>query len=208
MSERSSGGAVEAALAFAIRVLSAVLMLGLQVLLARLMPLDSYGGYVAAWTWMLALGSFAALGFAESSVRFLPRYRARGQEARLRAYWRFGLSLVMAVSTGLAVIAAVLAHMLGADGGPGLLVLLVGLGLPFLALEYYLEGIARSFGWFRLATVPVYIIRPLLIGAICLALVQAGMVLTLPLVGAILIAAMALVAIGVALVIAGRLRFS
>jgi O-antigen/teichoic acid export membrane protein len=208
MSEPGRSGLNEAILAFGIRVLSAVLMLGLQILLARLMPLDFYGGYVAAWTWMLALGSFAALGFAESSVRFLPRYRARGQEARLRAYWRFGLSLVMAVSTGLAVIAAVLAHMLGADGGPGLLVLLVGLGLPFLALEYYLEGIARSFGWFRLATVPVYIIRPLLIGAICLALVQAGMVLTLPLVGAILIAAMALVAIGVALVIAGRLRFS
>ena len=77
MSEPGRSGLNEAILAFGIRVLSAVLMLGLQILLARLMPLDSYGGYVAAWTWMLALGSFAALGFAESSVRFLPRYRAR-----------------------------------------------------------------------------------------------------------------------------------
>ncbi len=197
---------MEAALAFAIRVLSAVLMLGLQVLLARLMPLDSYGGFIAVWTWMLALGSFAALGFAESSVRFLPRYRARGQEARVRAYWRFGLWMVISVSVLLALLAAVLSHMLGAAGGPGLLVLLVGLGLPFLALEYYLEGIARSFGWFRLATVPVYVIRPLLIGATCLALVQGGIVLTLPLVGAVLVASMGAVAIGVALVIGWRLR--
>ncbi len=49
---------------------------------------------------------------------------------------------------------------MGTSEGAGLTVLLVALGLPFLAMEYFLEGVARSFGWFRLAAVPVYIIRP------------------------------------------------
>ena len=84
--------------------------------------------------------------------------------------------------------------------------MLVALGLPFLALEYYLEGVARSFGWFRLAAIPVYILRPILIGGACLALNAGGVVLTLPAIGAVLIGAMALVAAGLGLVIAGRMR--
>ncbi|MET3924471.1 oligosaccharide flippase family protein [Devosia sp. 2618] len=206
MSSPARGGLIDTALAFGIRVLSAGLMFGLQVLLARLMPLDGYGGFVTIWTWMLALGSFAALGFAESSVRFLPRYRARGREGHIQGYWRYGLRLVVLVSGAVAVIAAGAALLYGAEAGPGLMVLLVALGLPFLAVEYYLEGIARSFGWFRLAAVPVYIIRPLLIAALCLGLTQAGVVLTLPVVGAVLVVSMAMVAIGVALVVASRLK--
>ncbi len=95
------GGLREAATALLIRVMSAVLVFGLQVLLARLMPTDGYGGFVTLWTWMLALGSFAALGFAESSVRFLPRYQVRGRGAALRGYWRFGLVVVSVASVAL-----------------------------------------------------------------------------------------------------------
>jgi O-antigen/teichoic acid export membrane protein len=206
MSERHAGGLIDAALAFAIRVMSAVLMFGLQILLARLMPLDSYGGFVATWTWMLALGSFAALGFAESSLRFLPRYRLRGREGDVLAYWRFGLRLIIAVSAVLAIVAVVAAMLLGPGSGAGLIVLLVGLGLPFLGMEYFLEGIARSFGWFRLAAIPVYILRPLLIGALCLGLSQAGIALSLPVVGAVLVVSMAIITLGLALVIGWRLR--
>ena len=199
-------GFLDAALALGIRVMSAALVFGLQVLLARLMPGEGYGGFVTLWTWMLALGSFAALGFAESSIRFLPRYQARGRMAALRNYWRFGLALVLGASVCFATVAIVVALTVGASGGMGLMVLLVALGLPFLAIEYYLEGVARSFGWFRLAAVPVYILRPLLIGTICLGLSGAGVNLSLPVVGAVLIGSMALVAIGLALVLARRLR--
>jgi O-antigen/teichoic acid export membrane protein len=198
--------AVDAALALVIRVAGAGLVFGLQILLARLMPMDGYGGFVTLWTWMLALGSFAALGFAESSVRLLPRYHLRGRTAHLRGYWRFGLAVVLGTSALAALIAAAIALGVGAVDGPGLMVLLVALGLPFLALEYYLEGVARSFGWFRLAAIPVYILRPILIGGTCLALHAGGVVLTLPVIGAVLIGAMALVAAGLGLVIAGRMR--
>jgi O-antigen/teichoic acid export membrane protein len=197
---------LDAAFALAIRVASAALIFGLQVLLARLMPADGYGGFVTLWTWMLALGSFAALGFAESSVRFLPRYQLRGQVVAIGQYWRFGLAVVVGTSVVLALVAVGAAMVMGADGGAGLMVLLVALGLPFLAVEYYLEGVARSFGWFRLAAVPVYIVRPLLIGLTCLGLSLAGVDLRLPVVGAVLIGSMAAVAVGLALLLARRLR--
>lgn len=205
MSE-SRAGALDAAIALGIRVASAGLVFGLQVLLARLMPAEGYGGFVTLWTWMLALGSFAALGFAESSLRFLPRYQLRGRRVAVRQYWRFGLAMVLAVSLLLGLAAVAVALGAGMAEGPGQMVLLVGLGLPFLAMEYYLEGVARSFGWFRLAAVPVYIVRPILIGLACLGLHAAGTALTLPLVGAVLIGAMAVTAMGVALVLAKRLH--
>ncbi len=192
-------------LALGIRVASAGLVFGLQVLLARLMPADGYGGFVTLWTWMLALGSFAALGFAESSVRFLPRYRLRGRELALGQFWRFGLMTVSAGSAMLALVAIIVAMAIGTESGPGLMVLLVALGLPFLAMEYYLEGVARSFGWFRLAAIPVYILRPVLIGSICLGLAAAGVELSLPLVGAVLIGSMAAVAGGLALIMVRRI---
>lgn len=201
----SADSRLDAVLALLIRVASAGLVFALQVLLARLMPAEGYGGFVTLWTWMLALGSFAALGLAESSVRFLPRYHLRQRHAALHGFWSFGLILVAGASTLLAVIAVVAALMLDASDGPGLMVLLIALGLPFLAIEYFLEGVARSFGWFRLAAVPVYILRPIVIGAICLLLAWQGIALTLPLVGAILISSMALIALLLALVLHRRI---
>lgn len=197
--------AFDAALALAIRVASAGLVFLMQVMLARLMPAEGYGGFVTLWTWMLALGSFAALGFAESSVRFLPRYHLRNRRDVLRTYWRFGLSAVLVASTTLAAIAIVAALLLGSEDGLGLMVLLVALGLPFLAIEYLLEGVARSFGWYRLSAVPVYIVRPLLIIGVSVLLFWQGGELTLPVVGAVLIGSMALVSIGVALILSRQL---
>lgn len=198
--------ALDAALALLIRVAGAGLIFGLQILLARVMPADGYGGFVILWTWMLALGSFAALGFAESSVRFLPRYHLRGRLAQLHGYWRFGLIVVLGSSGIGAAIAVAIALGIGAVDGVGLMVLLVALGLPFLAMEYYLEGVARSFGWFRLAAIPVYILRPILIGSLCLVLSGSGVVLSLPVIGAVLIGSMALVTMGLGLLIGGRMR--
>lgn len=202
-SERGAAGLIEAALAFGIRVLSAGLVLGMQVLLARLMPMSGYGGFVTLWTWMLAIGSFGALGFAEAGVRFVPRYLARGREQAVGAFFAFGLRAVVAGSGALALL-GVLAGLL-LPGEAGLIAVLVALGLPFLAMEYYLEGIARGFGWYRLTTVPVYILRPLLIGASALALHAAGVALTLPVVGGVVIGAMAAITIGLALVLRHRL---
>ncbi len=196
----------DAAVTFGIRVLSAALTFALQAVLARVMDLDDYGNYVALWTWLIALGSFAALGFPESAIRFLPRYRARQRDDLARGFWRYGLGLVALGSLALAAAAILVGLVWRLPNGPGLIAIFVGIGLPFFAVELYLEGVARSFGWYRLTTVPVYIVRPLLIAGICVALHLAGVVLDLATVGIVVIGAMAAISLAMSLVIARRLH--
>lgn len=202
---RGRSSAIDAAIALLIRVMGAGLVFGLQVLLARLLPGEGYGGYVTVWTWMLALGSFAAMGFAESSVRFLPRYAQRQRLQALLGYWQFGLAVVLIVGAAIAAIALGVWLGGGLDGAL-LTIVLVAIGLPILGLEYYLEGIARSMGWFRLAAVPVYILRPMLIGGSCLALAAAGVTLTLPMVGGVLIGCMGTIALLMLWLVARRIK--
>ncbi|WP_274423758.1 oligosaccharide flippase family protein [Chelativorans sp. YIM 93263] len=198
-----SGGLPDAALAFAIRVASAGLLFGLQVLLARLMPIDGYGGFVTLWTWLLAVGSFGALGLAQASVRFVPRYLARGRRQAVGAFFRVGFIAVALGSVGLSIVGLSASTLL--PGDLGLIVFLVAMGLPFLAMEYYLEGIARGFGWYRLTTIPIYIIRPILIGSTALLLSALGVELTLPVVGAVVVGSMGVITLGLALVLRRRL---
>ncbi len=193
----------DAAITFGIRVLSAGLVFGLQVLLARLMNLSSYGNYVTLWTWLITLGSFGALGFAESSVRFLPRYASRGRTGAAEGFFRIGFATVLTVST--AVAAAALAVAVLAPGVSPSILLYLALGLPFMAIENYLEGVARANGWFRLTAVPFYIVRPLLIAAVCLLLAEFGVELDLPVVGAVVIASMASIVVVLATVMLRRL---
>jgi O-antigen/teichoic acid export membrane protein len=197
---------LDALITFGIRIASAGLTFGLQVMLARAMDLESYGNYVTLWTWLITLGSFGALGFAESSIRFLPRYRARGREAHVVSYWRFGLSAVILGSSLMALGAALLASQFGAETTPGIIALYIALGLPFLAIEYYLDGVCRSLGWNRLTSVTVFIARPLLIAAMTLICMAAGIAITLHVIGLIITATLVAIALFMVAIIAWRLR--
>src|SRR5262249_46665824 len=154
------------------------------------------GNYVTLWTWLMVVGNFGAFGFAEAGVRFLPRYQARSRDGRIDEFWRFGLTVVALGSAILGVCALTASLIFRSVGTPALVALYVGLALPFLAVEVYLEGIARSFGWFRLTIVPVYIVRPLLIAAACLALASAGVTIDLAVVGGVVLGVMAAITCG------------
>jgi O-antigen/teichoic acid export membrane protein len=196
----------DALITFAIRVASAGLVFGLQVMLARSMDIESYGNYVLLWTWLITVGSFGALGFAESSIRFLPRYRQRGREAHVVGYWRFGLWAVMFGSSLMALFAAGLAWRFGLNATPGVIALYVALGLPFLAIEYYLDGVCRSLGWNRLTAITVFIARPLLIAVLVLGCILAGITITLSVIGMIITAALVAIALFMIAIISWRLR--
>lgn len=193
---------LDAAIAFAIRVASAGLVFLLQVFLARMMDLGDYGSYVTAWTWLVMLGAFAPLGIAESAVRFLPRYRARGRHGSAKAFFRFGLRTVLLASlmiAGIAVILAMAGNWL--DSRVGLMILMVAAGLPFLATQNFLEGVARAHGWYRLTSVPIYLLRPLIIMAGCAAFYFAGTVLDLTAVSVVVVSAMAIISVGLLVVV-------
>ncbi len=198
---------VDAAVAFGLRVASAVLVFLVQVFLARAMSMDDYGSYITAWTWLVMLGAFMPLGFSESAVRFVPRYRARGRHGSAAAFWRFGLRVVLLMSllvAGFAVIAATAGGLL--DSRVGLIMLIVAAGLPFLAIDNFLEGMARAHGWYRLTSVPIYVIRPLLIMAGCASLALAGIALDLAAVGSVVIGSVALVSVILMVMVVSALR--
>ena len=187
---------LDAAIAFGLRVTSAALVFALQVFLARVMQLEDYGSYVTMWTWLVMLGAFAPLGFAESAVRFVPRYRARNRHGSAHAFWSFGLRTVLLASLAMAGTAAIIAAAGGLhQSRVGIIALLLAAGLPFLGIQNYLEGTSRAHGWFKLTSIPIYVARPLLIMAGCGAVLMSGYTLNLITVGSVVVAAMAMVTV-------------
>src|SRR5436853_4619048 len=71
---------------FLIRVASALLAYGLQVLFARWMGGFEFGIYVYVWTWVLLIGQSLDLGLATAAQRFVPEYRERKLFDLLRGY--------------------------------------------------------------------------------------------------------------------------
>ncbi len=69
---------------FLIRVASAILAYGSQVLFARWMGSFEFGIYVYVWTWVLLIGQSLDLGLATAAQRFIPEYRERKLFALLR----------------------------------------------------------------------------------------------------------------------------
>lgn len=195
----------EALLPFLIRIAGAGAAFGLQVLLARLMSAEAYGGYVIAWSWILALGSVVSLGLSEAAMRILPRYQARGRHVQASVFFHRSMRLVAVAGLGLAGLGIMLLHALPVTAPMLALLIVVAAGLPFIAMEYFLEGVARSLGWFRFISISVYVVRPVLIATACLALHGLGVPLTLPVAGIVTIVCVAATGIAAYLRIAAHL---
>jgi O-antigen/teichoic acid export membrane protein len=209
----SGEGAVylgNAGMAFVIRMTGAAIAFGLQVLLARLLSLTDYGLYVTFWTWLFVAAQIAALGFNDSCLRFLPRYLARGRFDDAQAFLRTGYRVVVAASVAIAALGLTIAWSLpdlATPGGERLVLLsLCLIGIPFLACELYLEGIARSFGWFVLSAAPAYVLRPMVLAIAVAALAIGGLELDASAALGAAIAVTATITIGQALVLRQRIR--
>lgn len=148
-----------------VRIAAAFVGLGLQILLARLMALEDYGIYVILWTWVSIVSQVGVLGFYDSAARFIPRYGRREKHAHLAGYLATGFRAVVLASGLLATSALVFLLVLPGLVDPAFLlpIGILALGFPVLSLETYLTGIARSFGWYALSTVPGFILRPVFI---------------------------------------------
>jgi O-antigen/teichoic acid export membrane protein len=166
-----------------------------------------------SWTWLFVAAQISALGFNDSCVRFLPRYVTRGRHADAHGYLRTGFGLVLVGSSAIAAVGLAAVALLWSAptslapaDGPLLLLSILFAGIPFLAFELYLEGIARSFGWFVLASAPAFVLRP---GVLALALVAvslAGLDLDAAAALAITIAVTGLLTIAEAVVLRQRIR--
>ena len=138
---------------FMIRVVSAVLAFGSQVLLARWMGTFEFGVYVYVWIWVLLLGQAIDLGLGTAAQRFIPEYRERGFVALLRGFVSGSRWLAVAIALGIAAVAAGGVWLIEPWLGDYMVIplYLACVTMPAYALANVQEGISRSYDWFALA---------------------------------------------------------
>src|SRR3569623_1535533 len=99
---------------FLVRVFSALLALGSQVLLARWMGRFEYGVFIYVWTWVLMIGSVADMGLSSSARRFIPEYTVQGQMAQLRGFLSGSCWLAFAIATAIGAAGALVVYIFAA----------------------------------------------------------------------------------------------
>lgn len=161
---------------FAVRAASAALLFATQVALARWMGAAEYGLFVAAWACVLVLGGLTHLGFNVTAMRLAPQYHANRNYAAFRGLWRGGRMLGAASASVVALLgmAALWIHS-AATGTPlSIPLLLAMLCLPFFTFSDVQDGFGRGQGWTFEAIIPPYIVRPLLLLLLVVALHAMG----------------------------------
>jgi O-antigen/teichoic acid export membrane protein len=151
--------------AFAIRIVSAVIALTSQVLMARWMGSFEYGIFVLVWTTIIIVGHLACFGFNTSIVRYIPEYRERGQLSELRGVMATSRAVVLLTSFAVAGL-GLLGIYLFSEIFESYYIVPFYLGiicLPLIAISDTLEGTARANSWAMAALAPIYIVRPVLI---------------------------------------------
>lgn len=157
-------------IAFAIRVVSAVIAFVSQVLMARWLGSFEYGIFVLVWTFVIIAGNLSCLGFHTSVIRFIPEFRAKRMLDELRGILLASRLFVLIAST---LIAAAGAGMIWAlseriESYYVMPFILGILCLPMIALSDLLQGVSRAHAWAVSAFSPTYITRPVLI-LVCMA---------------------------------------
>jgi O-antigen/teichoic acid export membrane protein len=163
--------------AFLVRVASAVLAYGSQILLARWMGGYEFGIYVYVWTWVLLIGGIVDLGLGSATPRFVPEFIERKELALLRGFlagsrWlSIGLATIFTAACILGVRA--LAPWLDRDTVIPLYIACVA--LPIYGLLLVQSGIARSYNWVNLALMPAYVVRQVILLALMAGAYFAGL---------------------------------
>jgi O-antigen/teichoic acid export membrane protein len=173
--ERGEAGRMSV-IAFAIRIVSAVIAFVSQVFLARWMGSFEYGIFVLVWTTMVIAGNVSCLGFHTSVIRFIPEYREKGLLPELRGILVVSRLFVLVASSLIAAL-GVLIIVLLAPSIESYYVVPFVLGfvcLPMIALSDMLQGISRANSWAVFALSPTYLVRPVLILALMGAALAAG----------------------------------
>src|SRR6476660_6060081 len=150
-----------AATIFIIRIVSAVMAYGSQILLARWMGTSDYGVYVYVWTWVLLLGSMMDFGTSASAQKIIPEYRASGEHALLRGFLAGSRWMTFAVSSVVSLLLAGVVKTLSPwIDANAILPLYIGcLTLPAFVVANTQDGIARSHDWMQLGLMPQFIVR-------------------------------------------------
>ena len=194
--------------AFAIRVASAAIMFGSQVLLARWMGQHEFGNYVYVWTWLVLVGELIHVGLPLTAQRFIPEYQQSGALDLLRGYLTGSRWLTFLIAAAAAGLGALIVHLIAPSLDRDMVVPLyfACATLPFYALTFMLDGLARSYNWINLALLPPFVVRPLLLIAVVAGFYAAGAKVDATTVTGVLAAATCLTVIAQLIQLRRRLR--
>jgi O-antigen/teichoic acid export membrane protein len=143
-----------------------------QLLIARVVGVDTYGIYAYVIAWIGVLAYFSALGFDVALLRFVPAYHAEKSWALLRGVVQYAqrraiLVGVMVMLVGMLVIMARRTDMGPADRNTFIIGFIM---IPLWALLWIRCSVVRAFGGVVSAVAPERVIREgMLIGIVALA---------------------------------------
>jgi O-antigen/teichoic acid export membrane protein len=148
---------------FLLRVISAMLALASQVLLARWMGRVEFGIYIYVWTWVLMIGALSDMGLSSAARRFIPEYNELKAFDRLRGFLIGARWLAVAVASGIAAVGALGVFILAPwlERFTVIPLYLACVTLPIYGLAQVQAGIAQAYDWPNLAFMPFYIWRQL-----------------------------------------------
>jgi O-antigen/teichoic acid export membrane protein len=158
--------------AFAVYIASVGLTYCAQLLIARIVGVDTYGIYAYVFAWMAVLAYFSALGFDVALLRFVPAYEAEKAWSLMRG--------VIQYSQRRAVVVGILVVLVGISStllrtpriSPELKnTFLVGFMLvPIWALLWIRCSVVRAFGGVVWAVAPDRLVRDgMLVGLVAVA---------------------------------------
>jgi len=155
-----------------VRLSGGLLLFISQIFLARWMSTEAFGIYSFAWSWVAVLGSFAGLGLAATSVRFLASYHTLGDHDHMRGLVRHAWRSTISVSL-LIALASWLAFELALPNSPYLPALRIAvLAVPVMAVLNIDAAFARGMRWMGIASLAEQIGRPALLLLLGLVLVE------------------------------------
>ncbi len=144
----------------AIRVAGAGLALLAQILASRAAGADEFGRYSLILVWLLLLGHGATLGTNPLLCRYIARYLKADDAPAVAGLLRATLAFVLASGVVLTVLAlAAIRFGLALDPQTVAIAVLALSAVPLLALQDFLEAVARGMDRPALGVGPTYLVR-------------------------------------------------
>lgn len=160
-----------ASAAFVIKVLGAGLAFALQVFLARIMGVESFGVYIYVISWITILSILGRMGFDSSALRFVPSYIAHEKWGLLRGFFHRSRQMFLSASILVAFILASVILLFQSNFSDELVyTFLAGcLLLPILVALQVHGAFLQGFKKIVQSQAPLFVVRPLLLigGVFC-----------------------------------------
>jgi O-antigen/teichoic acid export membrane protein len=173
-----------------------------QLIIARIVGVDTYGVYAYVFAWMVVLAYFSTLGFDVGLLRFVPAYEAEGAWPLLRGVIQYAQRRVMSVGLSVMLVGICVIESL-VSSTELRRTFLAGLALvPILALVRIRCSIVRAFGGVVSGLVPDRVVRDgTLIGLLAVASVGMGWTINAPfvMVAALISSVLGLICAGLAM---------